>query len=140
MFLKNCIKDLQVLSPCRLTPVPVTEEAFTDASLTGWGLHYGNRELKGRWSPMVSRLHINLLELLVILILVRRMTVPAGSHVRVHCDNTTTVLVIRRGGLSVQAAERDIPSDSDGNSQEKYHTVCGISQRLPKHHRPTCLQ
>ena len=26
------------------------------------------------------------------------MTVPAGSHVRVHCDNTTTVLVIRRGG------------------------------------------
>ena len=37
------------------------------------------------------------------------------------------------GGLSVQAAERDIPSDSDGNSQEKYHTVCGISQRLPKH-------
>ena len=96
--LRLCAKDLRTLTPVQLTPPPVSIEAFTDASMQGWGLHYGNSQLNGQWSQTVSHLHINVLEMMVVLILTWRMTAPLGSHVLVHCDNTMVVRVIRRGG------------------------------------------
>ena len=47
----------------RLTSSRETVQIFTDASLTGWGGHMGNLEIKGIWNREEQNLHINVLEL-----------------------------------------------------------------------------
>lgn len=39
---------------------------MADASLLGWGVHLGTLTAQGRWSPLETTLHINLLELRVV--------------------------------------------------------------------------
>ena len=81
-----------------LSPPPVSVTAYTDASLTGWGFHFDSVEKSGVWPLCMKSYHINALELSTILLLVKHIRVPKGSHIRVMCDNTTAVNIIRRGG------------------------------------------
>ena len=77
---------------------PVSLTAYTDASLSGWGFHYNTVSRKGTWSQGLRSYHINELELNTIFLLVKHLKVRRGSHVRVMCDNTTAVNIVRRGG------------------------------------------
>ena len=100
--LRSCIRACSLLlkksgvRPMSLPPVSLI--AYTDASLTGWGFHFDSVAKKGQWPQSMRSLHINALELSVILLLVKHLKVPEKSHIRVMCDNTTAVNIIRRGG------------------------------------------
>ena len=47
----------------RFVPLPSSSTLTTDASKAGWGVHWGNIQLSGTWSPSLAKKHINLLEL-----------------------------------------------------------------------------
>ena len=80
-------------------PPPVSFTIFTDASRQGWGAHSsGGDSLRGRWSLKFAKFHINILELIAVFLALRKFRIPVGSHVAVHCDNTTAVNCINRGG------------------------------------------
>ena len=51
----------------QLTSSRETVQIFTDTSLTGWGGHMGNLEIKGIWNREEQCLHINVLELKAVL-------------------------------------------------------------------------
>ena len=80
-------------------PPPPSVEVTTDASLSGWGFasSLGHRHL-GKWSPHLQGRHINILELAAILIALKAIHLPPGTHVRVHSDNLTAVNCLCRQG------------------------------------------
>ena len=64
----------------------------TDASKAGWGAHWGDIMLSGRWTPAIAKLHINRLELLAIHLALRRLLQQVkGQTVKVRCDNLSVV-------------------------------------------------
>ena len=71
----------------------------TDASKAGWGAHWGDIMLSGRWTPAIAKLHINRLELLAIHLALRRLLQQVkGQTVKVRCDNLSVVMYINRQG------------------------------------------
>ena len=65
---------------------PISITAYTDASLTGWGFHYGTVTKKGLWSPGPKNSHINVLELTTILLLVKHIKTPPQSPTFESCE------------------------------------------------------
>ena len=80
-------------------PPPPTMDIFTDASLSGWGVHTSDGQmLQGTWSGPLARVHINILELVTVFLALKRLVIPSHSHVRLHSDNSTVVACLNRHG------------------------------------------
>ncbi|KAL0199608.1 hypothetical protein M9458_002795, partial [Cirrhinus mrigala] len=73
----------------------------TDASKTGWGAVCNGHAVSGSWLGPRLQWHINCLELLTVLLALRRLRpLIQGKHVLVRIDNAATVAYInRQGGL-----------------------------------------
>ncbi|KAL0150698.1 hypothetical protein M9458_054002 [Cirrhinus mrigala] len=74
---------------------------YTDASTTGWGAVCNGQAASGSWTGPRLLWHINCLELLAVLLALRRfLPMLRHKHVLVRTDNTATVAYInRQGGL-----------------------------------------
>ncbi|KAL0147753.1 hypothetical protein M9458_056929, partial [Cirrhinus mrigala] len=74
---------------------------YTDASTTGWGAACNGQAASGSWTGPRLLWHINCLELLAVLLALRRfLPMLRHKHVLVRTDNTVTVAYInRQGGL-----------------------------------------
>lgn len=71
----------------------------TDASSTGWGALCQGWAVNGRWSASQAKLHINVLELLTVLLALRHFLVLLrDQHVLVRSDNTSAIAYINRQG------------------------------------------
>ncbi|KAI2644807.1 ORF V: Enzymatic polyprotein [Labeo rohita] len=71
----------------------------TDASKTGWGAVCNGRAASGVWTGPRLLWHINCLELLTVLLALKRFQpLIQGKHVLVHTDNTATVAYINHQG------------------------------------------
>jgi hypothetical protein len=80
---------------------------ITDASLTGWGAIWDEREIFGPWdSPSEER--IDELELLAVLFAVQCWSEdwPRGSNVQLWCDNQVAVSYIRNMGGRVERLDK----------------------------------
>ena len=85
---------------------------FTNASESGWGAHLDKHQVSGSWSTMEATLHINHLEMLVVLYAIRAFRVQLkGLTVQLMSDNASVVSYIRKQGDSVCAY---VPSHSGG--------------------------
>ncbi|KAI2647963.1 enzymatic polyprotein [Labeo rohita] len=73
----------------------------TDASKTGWGAICNGQTASGSWSGPRLQWHINCLELLAVLLALRRfLPTLRDKHVLIRTDNVLTVAYInRQGGL-----------------------------------------
>ncbi|KAI2665918.1 Transposon Ty3-G Gag-Pol polyprotein [Labeo rohita] len=71
----------------------------TDASKTGWGAVCNGQAASGVWTGPQLHWHINCLELLAVLLALRRFRpLIQGKHVLVRSDNTATVAYINHQG------------------------------------------
>ena len=78
---------------------PISREIATDASQIAWGASYGTQATGGAWAENELDLHINIKEMLAILYGLRSFLKHfEGSHVKVLCDNTTSVSVLNKMG------------------------------------------
>ena len=83
--------------PWRLPEPTIT--IATDASLIGWGAHWGDRLLSGRWSHPERNLHISVLELRAIRrALEKLLDDVAGQSIRIMTDSVSAAAYIRRQG------------------------------------------
>ena len=88
-----------VLGGQPLHPLQHALQLFTDASNEGWGAHLGDSIARGIWSPIESRLHINFLELKVVLLALKKFEhLCRDKIVLVATDNTTVVSYINKQG------------------------------------------
>ena len=71
---------------------------FTDASKMGWGVHCNDILLKGTWSPLFAKFHINILELIAVYLALKKLHFKIGSTVTVFSDNSTVVGILNKGG------------------------------------------
>ncbi|XP_013874757.1 uncharacterized protein LOC106525168 [Austrofundulus limnaeus] len=87
---------------CRGSPigrVSFRKVVSTDASLVGWGALCDGAAVSGVWTLKQSRLHINCLELLAVLLALKQFCpVLQNQHVLIRTDNTTVVSYINRQG------------------------------------------
>ncbi|KAJ1173709.1 hypothetical protein NDU88_005535 [Pleurodeles waltl] len=79
-------------------PTPVAT-VVTDASTLGWGAHLEDLEIKGRWSPVEQRFHINLLERQAIRLALKAF-LPSlrGQSGQILTDNMTVMWYINKQG------------------------------------------
>ena len=76
-----------------------TIEIFSDASLTGWGIHCNGTKTHGFWSEQEKKLHINHLELLAALFGLKCFASNLfNCNVLCRIDNTTAISYINRMG------------------------------------------
>ena len=77
-------------------------EVATDASDSGWGIHYNGNLFQGRW-PVDAPLHINARELHTLLIFLRDYLPPSltGKSILWHTDSSTAIAYIRKEGGTV---------------------------------------
>ena len=85
----------------------------TDASLSGWGTILDGRTAKGTWDAAFRTKHINYLELMAVLLALKRFEpLLVGCHVLVRMDDTTTMAYInKQGGMassSLDALAREL--------------------------------
>ena len=73
-------------------------QIHTDASLEGWGVVAGDKSLNGTWSSVFKNFHINTLELVAVVIAVKRLKIKRSTRIQLFCDNKTVVGVINKGG------------------------------------------
>lgn len=76
-------------------------DLYTDASNLGWGASLNHQIINGKWSLAETILHINEKELKAILLALQSFIHQIrGKHIRVFCDNMTTVHYVNEmGGL-----------------------------------------
>ena len=88
-----------VTSGIPIWPFQAKFTIFTDASTQGWGAHMGDSQIAGVWTRSERELHINVLELsVVILALHHWVTILQGHHVLIATDNTTVVAYLNKQG------------------------------------------
>jgi len=74
-------------------------ELRTDASKKGWGVYLDGDTTQGLWSVSESQLHINELELKVVHFAVQAFGERLqNKHVKILCDNSTTVIYVNALG------------------------------------------
>ena len=71
---------------------------FHNASTQGWETHMEDFQIAGVWTRSECKLHINVLELKVILTLQHWVAVLQGHHVLIATANTTVVAYINKQG------------------------------------------
>ena len=102
-------QDLSFLtSVIPIRPLKAEFTIFTDASLRCWGTDMGVSKSSGTLTHLDSKLHINSLELMaVILALHHWVTVLQGHQVIIATDKTTVVSYInKQGGTDLQTRLR----------------------------------
>ncbi len=78
---------------------PVECQVWTDASNTGWGCVYEDRECSGTWDPLTALKHINFKELLTVLFALKSYSpLLQGKSVQLLSDNMTTVAYLNNMG------------------------------------------
>ena len=83
----------------KLNTQPFTYVLTTDASLLGWGAVHQKITTGGHWTVEESKFHINVLELMAILLSLKRLLPEiANSHIRIQSDSTTAVHYINNLG------------------------------------------
>ena len=93
------LDENNVLSGQPLHPLQHALQLFTDASNEGWGVHLGDHTAKGVWSDSESQLHINFLELKVVLLALKKFEQQCwGQIILIATDNTTVVSYINKEG------------------------------------------
>ena len=76
-----------------------TIELRTDASKKGWGVYFDGDTTQGLWSVSESQLHINELELKAVHFAVQAFGHRLqNKHVKILCDNSTTVAYVNAMG------------------------------------------
>ena len=93
-------QDLSFLtSGIPIQPFQAKFTIFTDASTQGWGAHMEDSQISGTWTRLDRQLHINCLELKVVVLALRHwVSVLRGHQVLIHMDNTTVVSYINKQG------------------------------------------
>ena len=86
---------VNVMKGVDLHPKDHSIQLFTDTSNEGWGAHLEQSSTKGLWSDQEKRLHINVLELKVVSLALRRFM---DQTVLVATDNSTAVAYINKQG------------------------------------------
>ena len=82
-----------------LHPKDHSIQTFTDASNKGWGTHLEQVSTKDLWSDREKRLHINVLELNVVSLALKRFKDQCQNLiVLVATDNSTVVAYINKQG------------------------------------------
>ena len=82
-----------------LHPKDHSVQLFTDASNEGWDAHLEQTSEKGLWLDREKRLHINVLELKVVSLALRRFKDQCQNQtVLVATDNSTVVAYINKPG------------------------------------------
>ena len=88
-----------VMKGADLHPKDHSIQLFTDASNKGWGAHLDQSSTKCLWSDQEKRLHINVLELKVVSLSLRRFKDQCQDQtVLVAIDNSTVVAYINKQG------------------------------------------
>ena len=74
-------------------------DLFTDASNLGWGYHTSTGiQNKGSWPAKFVNLHINVLEIIVVYLALKKISLPQFSTIRLFSDNKAVVHILSRGG------------------------------------------
>ena len=82
-----------------LHPLQHALQLFTDASREGWGAHLGDHTARTLWSLPKSKLHINMLDLMAVLLALKEFQDQCrGQVVLIATDNTTVVSYINKEG------------------------------------------
>ncbi|KAI2668377.1 ORF V: Enzymatic polyprotein [Labeo rohita] len=82
---------------------------YTDASSTGWGAVCNGQAASGSWTGPRLQWHINCLELLAVLLALRRFRPTLRhKHVLVRTDSTATVAYINRQGAPMESDVAEI--------------------------------
>ena len=73
----------------------------SDASKLGWGAVFGAQKTGGRWTPLETESHINVLELLAAFFALKCYCSKMGNcHIQLQIDNTTAIAYINNMGGS----------------------------------------
>lgn len=89
-------------SPKSIVLKPFILEIFSDASLTGWGIHCNGESVGGLWSQSEQTFHINQLELLAALFGLKCFAkLHSHCNILLRIDNTTAIACVNKMG-SVQ--------------------------------------
>ena len=122
-----------VMSGVCLQSAPPEVHIFTDSSTEGWGGHWENMEVAGKWTQQEQLLHINALELLAIWrTLEALLPVLTGKTILVATDNTTALAYInKQGGTKSPTLLR--------LTQDFYHWLDSTSITLRCRHVPGAL-
>ena len=92
---KNIFK---LFKPIRYPKFSIT--IYTDASLEGWGASVGNVSTRGAWLPDEKLKHINVFELMAILLALKSFVKISHKHIKIMYDNTTAIHCINKMGTS----------------------------------------
>jgi len=97
------IRPVRLLLPLRLS---------SDASGTGWGAVFQNREVHGGWRAEEQALHITAKETLAVLLALKTFSTQLSNQsVVLYCDNQSTVRIVNNGtsrSPCIMNAVRDI--------------------------------
>ena len=85
-------------------------EMFTDGSMEGWGAHWGEVAVGGRWDVNEIE-HINVLELKAIQLGLDRLCPQGVGRVKVWTDNTTALAYVRKKGGVKSGACNQVAKD-----------------------------
>ena len=77
---------------------PLSFLLFTDASLTCWGAHLLDLPAAGVWPQEEKELHINILEMKVVVLALNTLNSATGESVVLISDNATVAYLKKRGG------------------------------------------
>ncbi|KAG0776216.1 hypothetical protein G6F22_012731 [Rhizopus arrhizus] len=104
-------------------PETPTQEVFTDASNSGWGIVLNNQVMNETWTPEELAQHINYQELAVIWKCVK-MKQLQGQVLRIYCDNTSAIAYQQQFGTLVYEPTLDYTSH-----------IFRLQSTQPIHHR-----
>jgi hypothetical protein len=95
------LENLDAMNGTPIRPSPVDRTMETDASMVGWGAKMDQCVAQGHWNRSEQYDHINVLELRAVYFGLKSLCSNLSScHIRVQCDNTTTVAYINNIGGS----------------------------------------
>ena len=90
-----------VMAQAPLHPPKYVTSIYTDASVQGWGAYCAHMIAQGLWSTQQSKLHINVLELKVVLLALKTFVPQLSLQqriIQVASDNTTVCAYINKQG------------------------------------------
>ena len=97
------------------------------------GGHSDEQTMFKKWSAIMSKCHINFLELRAVDLVLRKLNPPRGSHITLVIDNSTTVACItKRGGKQITISERCEEVDSEIVNQEELEFICSSPKWNPE--------
>ncbi|XP_066958098.1 uncharacterized protein [Macrobrachium rosenbergii] len=98
-MLKPWASNQALKSSVQLVPKPVSVTIHTDASAKdGWGGHSDQNKVSGKWSGALKSCHINIKEMMAVLLSLKGLKPKRGSLIQLFIDNKPVVQCLKRGG------------------------------------------